>query len=177
MNASCSHSSGRFARNWRPGRRPTPTARMRSRRTISQESSPPQRPISSEKNSPASAPSTLTQYPNLPRQGPAARRQSRLLWRALSEAGQASSRFLHPVPAEILHVAWPPGTRRRAMVARRSGLTQDAIASIVEQEFESNRERAFPLSSEFIGELMGIPPALSGKNTTVDQRISRALRG
>ncbi len=68
----------------------------------------------------------------------------------------------------------PLAPEEEQWVARRSGLTQDAIASIVEQEFESNREQAFPLSSEFIGELMGIPPALSGKNTTVDQRISRA---
>ncbi len=68
----------------------------------------------------------------------------------------------------------PLAPEEEQWVSQRLGLTRDSIASIVEQEFDSNRERAFPLSSEFIGELMGIPPSMSGKNTTVDQRISRA---
>ncbi len=58
-------------------------------------------------------------------------------------------------------------------ISDRSGQESSAVVRLVDEEFNSNLGRAFPLSSEFIGELLGILPSLTGKNTTVDQRISR----
>ena len=59
-------------------------------------------------------------------------------------------------------------------IADRSQLAPEQVAQCVEDEFRRNVDRKFPLSSAFIGELLGIAVADDGRNTTVDQRISRA---
>jgi hypothetical protein len=69
-----------------------------------------------------------------------------------------------PLPAE--DAAW---------VAERSGLTADGVAEVVSQEAESNRTHHKPLSSEFIGTLINIPPCADGRYSTVDQRVRRAI--
>jgi DNA-directed RNA polymerase specialized sigma24 family protein len=62
-----------------------------------------------------------------------------------------------------------------AWVAERSGLTVDRVVEVVAQEVESNRSHHKPLSSEFIGSLLNIPPCGDGRYSTVDQRVRRAI--
>ena len=57
-------------------------------------------------------------------------------------------------------------------VSDRSVLAGESVVRTVDEEFNRNQERTFPLSSEFIGELLGIPPSPTGGNK-VDQRIHR----
>ncbi|MGH7137874.1 MAG: hypothetical protein ACREHD_19160 [Pirellulales bacterium] len=59
-------------------------------------------------------------------------------------------------------------------VAARSGLVPEEIVKLVEGEFRRHAGRKWPISSVFIGELLGIAAADDGRNTTVDQRIARA---
>jgi hypothetical protein len=69
-----------------------------------------------------------------------------------------------PLPAE--DAAW---------VEERSGQTAGHVAEVVVQEAEANRSHHKPLSSEFIGSLINIPPCADGRYSTVDQRVRRAV--
>jgi DNA-directed RNA polymerase specialized sigma24 family protein len=60
-------------------------------------------------------------------------------------------------------------------VAERSGLTADRVAEVIARESEAHRSHRKPLSSEFIGSLLDIPPCGDGKYSTVDQRVRRAI--
>ena len=50
-----------------------------------------------------------------------------------------------------------------------------AASTVVAQEAEANRSHEKPLSSEFIGCLINIPPCPDGRYSTVDQRVRRAI--
>jgi hypothetical protein len=69
-----------------------------------------------------------------------------------------------PLPAE--DAAW---------VAERSELTAECVGEAVAQEAEAHRSHRKPLSSEFIGSLLDIPPCADGKYSAVDQRVRRAI--
>ena len=69
----------------------------------------------------------------------------------------------------------PLASEEEQWISERSSPAGESVARIVDQEFNDHRERKYPLSSEFIGELLGIPPSPTGRNTTVDQRVTRAL--
>jgi DNA-directed RNA polymerase specialized sigma24 family protein len=61
-------------------------------------------------------------------------------------------------------------------ISTQSGTTVAVVTHTIEREFDQNRDRKFPLSSEFIGDLLSIAAAADGRNTAVDQRVSRARR-
>ncbi|GIW89994.1 MAG: hypothetical protein KatS3mg109_0426 [Pirellulaceae bacterium] len=62
-----------------------------------------------------------------------------------------------------------------AWVAERSGMTAKRVTEAVAREAEMHRSRRKPLSSEFIGSLLGIAPCGDGEYSTVDQRVRRAI--
>mgnify|MGYP005848732631 CR=1 FL=1 len=62
-----------------------------------------------------------------------------------------------------------------AWVAERSGLTAQQVEEAVAQEADAHSSRHKPLSSEFIGFLLNIPPCGDGRYSTVDQRVRRAI--
>lgn len=56
----------------------------------------------------------------------------------------------------------------------QSGLRPNEIRRLIETELRNNAGKKSPISSLFIGGLLGIPAADDGRNTTVDQRVARA---
>jgi DNA-directed RNA polymerase specialized sigma24 family protein len=69
----------------------------------------------------------------------------------------------------------PLSAEDAAWVAERSGLTVECAAEVVAEEAESNLSHHKPLSSEFIGCMLNIPPCADGRYSTVDQRVRRAI--
>jgi hypothetical protein len=87
------------------------------------------------------------------------------------------------LPAELRVPFWlryvpvfgPLSPEDAAWVAERSGLTAEQVGQAVAGEVEANLSRQHPLSSEFIGSLVNIPPCGDGRYSTVDQRVRRAI--
>jgi hypothetical protein len=61
-----------------------------------------------------------------------------------------------------------------AWVAEALGTTPEAVADAVAREAAAQPDPDRPLSSRFIGRLLGLPPLGNGKYAAVDQRIRRA---
>jgi DNA-directed RNA polymerase specialized sigma24 family protein len=61
-----------------------------------------------------------------------------------------------------------------AWVSEQSGLPPETVSQRIRDELGRNQGTDFPLSSAFIGGLLGIPPSAEGRFNTVDQRVSRA---
>lgn len=80
-----------------------------------------------------------------------------------------------PFKLRYFLVLGPLSAADAAWVAQRAGLPADQIAELVAAEAESNRSFQKPLSSEFIGSLLNIPPCVDGRYSTVDQRVRRAI--
>jgi hypothetical protein len=62
-----------------------------------------------------------------------------------------------------------------AWAADQIGVSAERVAEMVLQEADANRRHQKPLSSEFIGSLLNIPPCTDGRYSTVDQRVRRAI--
>lgn len=62
-----------------------------------------------------------------------------------------------------------------AWVAAQSGASAGYVAKMIMQEADANRLHQKPLSSEFIGSLLSIPPCADGRYSTVDQRVRRSI--
>ena len=60
-------------------------------------------------------------------------------------------------------------------VTVQTGLPADRIAEMLLQQADANPRHQKPLSSEFIGSLLNIPPCTDGRYSTVDQRVRRAI--
>lgn len=80
-----------------------------------------------------------------------------------------------PIWLRYFTVFGPLSAEDAAWAAERSGLTASRLAEVVAHEAEANRSHQKPLSSEFIGSLINIPPCADGRYSTVDQRVRRAV--
>jgi hypothetical protein len=80
-----------------------------------------------------------------------------------------------PFWLRYFQVFGPLPARDAAWVAERSGMTADGVAQAIAHEAEAHSSHQKPLSSEFIGSLINIPPCADGKYSTVDQRVRRAI--
>jgi hypothetical protein len=60
------------------------------------------------------------------------------------------------------------------LVAGQTGSTAEEVARRIEQEASRHPDHQMPLSSRFIGTLLGLPPLSNGKYAAVDQRVRRA---
>jgi hypothetical protein len=110
---------------------------------------------------------------------------------ALPAAPSGSERELHNEILEALHhlppelrvpfwlryyaVLGPLTATDAAWVADQVGLSVARVTEMVLQEADANRGHQKPLSSEFIGSLLNIPPCTDGRYSTVDQRVRRAI--
>jgi DNA-directed RNA polymerase specialized sigma24 family protein len=70
---------------------------------------------------------------------------------------------LGPLPREDLR--W---------IAENCGQSVENVEQAIQGEAQDHQGAEFPLSAEFIGQLLQIPPAADGRFTTVDQRVCRA---
>jgi hypothetical protein len=79
------------------------------------------------------------------------------------------------VPFRLRHYAalGPMRDDELEFIEQQSGLPRGKAAELIESEFHRNEKREFPLSSAFIGELIGISDD-DPKSNVVNQRISRA---
>lgn len=61
-----------------------------------------------------------------------------------------------------------------AHVAERSGLPPETVTRRIDAELRAHQGAEFPLSAEFIGQLLGISPSGDGRFGAVHARVSRA---
>lgn len=69
----------------------------------------------------------------------------------------------------------PLSSSDTAWVAERLGWSPERVTETVASEADSKAGHQKPIRSEFIGLMLGIPPCVDGRYSTVDQRVRRAI--
>lgn len=70
-------------------------------------------------------------------------------------------------------LVWPLEESDMKWAADKSEISVEDFKQAVESEGRSEPRKQYPLSSQFVGELLNIPPDVNGKYVTVDQRVRR----
>lgn len=106
--------------------------------------------------------------------GEASQREDRRA-RVVESLAQLPPEIRVPFWLKYYHVCGLPTTDDISWIAEQTGMSPREITNLVQDEAADRLEQKYPLSSAFIGGLLGIPATVDGSYAAVDQRVRRAL--